>query len=163
MPSIRQKYTDAEVKAQARELALREENKKVEVVPTKRQVSDFTYDIVTEDHTVKARSWFLFIPINRSHHYTTERVVKRPIQRDVTDFAVRYVQQPDEVFEAGQREQMTIEEETRQREVERFRVEQSQEEREVTSMRQFSNLSRKVPPFSPFSIPLCLQNGVDVV
>jgi len=135
VPSIKWKYTEEEVKTKARELACREENKKAEVVATKRQVADFTYDIVTEQHTVKTRSWFLFIPINRSHHYTTERVVKRPIQREVTDFAVRSVQQPAEVFEEGLREQMAIEEETRQREVERFRVEQGQEEREVITTR----------------------------
>lgn len=135
VPSIKPKYTEEEVKTQARALACREENKKAEVVTTKRQVPDFAYDVVTDHHTERVRKWFLFIPYNGSRHYTTERVVKRPIQREVTEFAVRYVQQPAETFEPGLREQRTVQEEKRQRDVEKFRVEDSQVEREVITTR----------------------------
>jgi hypothetical protein len=135
VPTIKRKYTDAEVTAKARQLAARPENKRQEVVTSTRQVDDFAYDIVNEEHTIKTRNWFLFIPFNGSRTFTTQKVVKRAIKKDVTDYAIRQVERPAEEFEGGLREEMKIEEEERKREIERFRVEQATEEREVTVTR----------------------------
>lgn len=51
-------------KGQTRELAAREENKKTEIAASKRQIANFTYDIVTEDKTNHLKLTLLY-PFSR--------------------------------------------------------------------------------------------------
>jgi len=133
--TLKQAYTEEEVKRRALEERERPENRKAEIVLVTKEVDDFEYQVLTStEEKSDGESGFFYSHICSST-VTNQRVEKNPVKRITQEQEVQYVSQPAEVFEQSLRAQTKVVEEAKEREVERVKVENELVEKTVTTTR----------------------------
>lgn len=133
--TVKQAYTEEEVKAKALEARARPENKKAEVVLNTTLQDDFEYEVLTETRTVSDSDSHLLglFRSNCNYTITEQKIVKKPVKRQIQKTSVEYVSQPVEVFERSLRDQKKQVEEAKEIEVQRMREKKAMEQVTVTT------------------------------
>jgi hypothetical protein len=133
--TVKQAYTEEQVKAKALEARARPENQKAEVVLNTTLEDDFEYEVLTETRTISDSDSHILGLFRSSCNctITEQKIVKKPVKRQIQKTSVEYVSQPVEVFERSLREQKREVEEAKEIEVQRVREKKAMEQVTVTT------------------------------